>query len=383
MFRERGADAPELAPSTLGGSDAVACCGGVSGGLGLALYHHARALTRGDSLGPRKASTGTEGGRGSTKAWTSYATWDELSTDRAATEAYLAERERVLSDPDLDWGAVRAAMAPKLLEDREYIGLVNLGPDGRTLYVLDSAASPITASEMRSDTSFAGIPAALVEKMASRPALFIFHTHPADPRCCPLPSSHDLSTAIWHGATYRYAADAVISRYGVLVYGLDWSAYKAIDEAKDWKLATLNLSHDVVAAHEAVRSWSKYTLPDYFAFYPRHRLLFLAYPSPELIGDERKFEFLWDLETPIEHDLISDHSGDIEKHLGEAKRNPSRVAMKLSRLSRSSEKAPSPAKSRAKTRAVAMFAREPSHVDLGYDSRLSGNSARPGPTGEK
>jgi hypothetical protein len=248
------------------------------------------------------------------KPWDEYETWKELQDDEGAYAAYLAQRAAVLNNPDLDWGPVLADMTPKLKEDREHIGIASLGPDGRTLRLVASEASPLKAGEMPSETAFAGVPGALVAKYASRPGLFLFHTHPADPRGSPLPSSHDLSTAIYFGATTRFAACAVISRFGVLVHGLDWSAYKAINEAKDWKLAALNLSHDVVAAHEAMRSWSEYTIADYFDFYPRHRLLMFAFPTPEMVGDSRRFTYLSGLETPIDHDLILEHSKDIKEH---------------------------------------------------------------------
>jgi hypothetical protein len=248
------------------------------------------------------------------KPWDEYETWEELQDDEGAYAAYLAQRAAVLNNPDLDWGPVLADIMPKLKEDREHIGIASLGPDGRTLRLVASEASPVKAGEMGSKTAFAGVPGALVAKYASRPGLFLFHTHPSDPRGSPLPSSHDLSTAIYFGATTRFAACAVISRYGVLVHGLDWSAYKAINGAKDWKLAALNLSHDVVAAHEAIRSWSEYTIADYLDFYPRHQLLMFVFPTPEMVGDLRRFTYICPLEMAIDHDLILEHAKDIKDH---------------------------------------------------------------------
>jgi hypothetical protein len=297
-------------------------------GVGLALHDYARALTPEHIVGTHpldrdgyeplaQAEPRLGGGqRGKPrKRWDEYETWEELRADEAATAAYFKQRAAVLENPDIDWGPILADMESKLKENREHIGIASLAADGRTLRLVASEASPLKAGEMESDLEFAGVPADLVTKYASRPGLFLFHTHPADPRGSPLPSSHDLSTAIYFSATSRFAACAVISRYGVLVHGLDWSGYKAINEAKDWKLALLNLSHDVVAAHEAMRSWSEYTIANYLSFYPRHRLLMFVYPSPEMVGDSRRYTCLWDLETPIDHDLIAEHSKDIEEHI--------------------------------------------------------------------
>jgi len=248
------------------------------------------------------------------KRWTEYATWKELQADEGATAEYFAQRAEAINSPEFDWGPVLREILPRLAEGREYIGLVDAEEDGKTLRLKAYEASPIEAGKTDSETTFAAVPAELVTKYAERPALFMFHTHPADPRGSPLPSSHDLSTAAYFAATGRYAASVVISRYGVLIFTLDWSGYKAVNEAKDWSLALSNLSHDIVASHEAVRSWSAHSLADYLAFYPRHRLFFAAYPSPEMVADGRRYTYIWNLETPIDHELITEHREEIAKH---------------------------------------------------------------------
>lgn len=293
--------------------------------MGRALHDYARSLTPKHIIGTHPLNRDQYEGLSSggsttpTKSWDEYETWEDLHRDEGATAAYLKQRAAVLKNPNLDWGPVLAAMGPKLKENREYIGIASLAADGRTLRLVASEASPLSADDIMSETAFAGVPGELVEKYASRPGLFLFHTHPSDPRGSPLPSSHDLSTAIHFGATSRFAACAVISRFGVLVHGLDWSSYKAINEAKDWKLALLNLSHDIVAAHEAIRSWSEYTIDDYLDFYPRHRLLMFVYPSPEMVGDSHNYSFMWNLESPIDHALITEYSKDIAAHRSNSK----------------------------------------------------------------
>lgn len=248
------------------------------------------------------------------KPWTSYNTWSELMKDKGAMAMYFKQRSEVLGNPNLDWGPVLREMVPKLEENREYIGLVNLMDDGRTLRLDAHEASPIEAGTLESETAFASVPGELVHKYAQQPALYIFHTHPADLRGSPLPSSHDLATAIHFAAVSRFAASVVISRYGVLMYGLEWSGYKTINEAKDWNLALLNLSHDIVASHEAIRSWDSYTLSNYFEFYTRHRLFLTVYPTPEMIGDSRQYRFIWNIESPIDHELITEYKDDITKY---------------------------------------------------------------------
>jgi hypothetical protein len=247
------------------------------------------------------------------KPWYEFKSWDDLNKNKAAKMQYFTDRAAVINNPNLDWSNVLAVMLPKLKENKEYIGIVNLEKDGKTLKLLEYEASPIKIGDHFSETTFASIPSELVIKYESKPGLIIFHTHPSDIRGSPLPSSHDLSTAIYLGAKSKFAASAVISRYGVLMYGIDWPVYKAINNAKNWKLAALNYGHDVVAAHEAIRSWSHHTLDDYLKFYPRHRLFIFSYPSPEMVGDMRKDTYLGKLESPIDHSLINSRSDDIAR----------------------------------------------------------------------
>lgn len=305
--------------------------------LGDAMYQYARKLDpRVDGIGmPHQVLPRRLGGASAEdtvkkplKPWTHYETWEALIQDEGALAEYIIQRAAVLSNPDLDWGPVLAIMRPKLKENREYIGIVNLDADGRTLRLVASEPSPIEAGTMGEDsTSFAGVPSELVGKYAKRPGLFIFHTHPEDPRAWPLPSSQDLSVAIYFSAGGRFAASAVISSYGVLVYGPDTSAINAIHQAKDIKLAMLNLSHDVVAAHEATRSWSAHTIADYLGFYPRHRMLMFVYPSSKMVGDSRRYSLFWDLESPIDHEMITEHATDIAKHCTEVNKMITRSSL--------------------------------------------------------
>ncbi len=212
-----------------------------------------------------------------------------------------------------------ALMGPKLHENREHIGVVNLDADGRTLHIARSEPSPIEAGTMGDDAplAFAGVPAELVAKYAARPGLILFHTHPADLRCGPFPSSHDLSTALIFGATARFAAHAVISRYGVFMYNINWGLYRDINMASNYDLAVLNVGHDIVASHEAIRSWSAHTITDYLKFYPRHQFILNVYPSPELVGDVQRTSskplFTPDVEGGVDHELIGEYTDRIKQ----------------------------------------------------------------------
>jgi hypothetical protein len=244
------------------------------------------------------------------KKWTSFKTWDELKNNEYSLNEYMEQRSQFLNNPNLDWSDVLEIVLPKLNDNKEYIGIINLRKN--KLYVSRMEASTTTINA--NADIFASIPEELVAEICEIPGLFVFHTHPADTRGSPLPSSHDILTAINLGAVTRYAGSVVISRYGILVHGLDWSAYKAINRAKDWEAALLNYSFDVVTAHETIRSWSSHKLDDYLDFYSRYRMYMFVYPSYEMIGDKRKYDYLWDLETPIDNKLIDDLNKDIFIH---------------------------------------------------------------------
>jgi len=252
--------------------------------------------------------------------WQLYQTWDSLKRDPGASAEYFRMRTAAVNNPDFEWGQVHEAIKPMLEDNREHIGIIGLKRDGRTLKIIASEASPDEVGIGVTATYFAGVPAELVAKYAERPALFFFHTHPADERASPLPSSPDLATAIYFGATARFAASVVISRYGILVYGISWSAYKSINKADDWKLALMNFTHDTIATNESVRSWGFHTLPDYLQLYARMRLTFYAHPTPAMVATSVQPAIMHSLESEIDHSLIDEYSADIARHIAGKKR---------------------------------------------------------------
>lgn len=237
--------------SVTGGTEVAQPIIGINHHIGHGIHDYAKNLTEEHNLGTHPLDQNdytplqTSGGALTKSAkhkilpkkrWDSYKSWKEMLTDEGAKNEYFRLRSAVLSYPNLDWSKVMEEMKPKLFESREYIGVASLEADGKTLRVVASEPSPTGIGETKSETTIAGVPSNLVAKYADMPGIILFHTHPADIRCSPLPSSHDLSAAIYFGATSRFAACAVISRYGVLAHGLDWSAYKSINSARDWSL---------------------------------------------------------------------------------------------------------------------------------------------------
>ena len=238
------------------------------------------------------------------KPWHEYNTWTTLSKDRGAEEQYIKDRAKALRDLQFDWSHVLAAVNPLLNEDREYIGLINPDKDGTTMRVVAVEPSPLKAGEDKNPNVFASVPSELVEKMSSRPAAFIFHTHPSDPRGSPLPSPADVSTAITMGYAGRFAANLVISRYGIIMYTLGWQAYRDIHRAKSPGLAMRNLRYDTAAFLSTIKSWADWTLDEYRRAYERYRLLFVVYPSAEYVAAAHLLTFRSDISSPTDFELL-------------------------------------------------------------------------------
>lgn len=247
--------------------------------------------------------------------WSLYDSWEKLQNDSIAKKEYLNDRNEILSNPNLDWSKVVEEISPKLEELREYIGIINIKKGTNQLYIKKYEGSPTGANDEKSKTTFASIPSELVNKYANMVGLFMFHTHPLDLRGSPLPSSYDLSAALYFGSISRFAASVIISRYGILMYGLSLSGYKFLSRSKDYNLAILNLSFDIIAAHESIRSWSKWKLSDYIDFYKRYKMFMYVFPSAEYIADNVKYDYEWNLTNPISHELIIDHYEDINNYL--------------------------------------------------------------------
>jgi hypothetical protein len=275
--------------------------GGAPESLDGALARHAAGLDLSDAVGVHSldgdrygggaAGGGAAGGAYPDRPWTEFESWAKLSRNPAAKAQYMAQRAAVIDNPDVDWGPVVRELAPRLAEDREFIGIVNIDPagDGKALRIVEFEASPTVGFQTTPGGGLAAsVPPELVQKYMNRPALFIFHTHPAKSLRCPMLSSDDILLSTYTAALSRFAASAVVSLYGVHVTGLSWSGYKAIWSSKFPIQALRNMCHDVVSAHGAIRSWAPFTTREYLDFYPRYQQWIVSYPSAEMAADRKK-----------------------------------------------------------------------------------------------
>lgn len=240
------------------------------------------------------------------KKWTQHKSWSSLLKDETALRYYIADRDSVWSNTNLDWSKVNEEMLPKLHDDFEYIGLINLDDDGITLRVSQLFKSNVKKGKSNLKYSFAYVPAELVKKVTDIPALFIFHTHPYGG--WGMPSDYDLVTSIYHGTGGRYAADIVISEYGVILYTVNNDTRKSIVNEKNiYKANFIRYQYtlDVIMGYSSMRSWKFHRIQEIEDFFYKYRMLFRVYPSSKYVASTDKWQY--DLSADIvNYDLIKE-----------------------------------------------------------------------------
>ncbi len=238
-----------------------------------------------------------------TKRWTTYTTWEELNKNQEALDNYITEKKTILNFPSIDWTEVIASTHKLLDESIEYIGRIDIKDDGKTAYVSYLEAVPMA----KSDLNYAIIPEQTLKKVSSKPAFFVFHTHPNDETCDPLPSTNDIIVAAKWSTLNRYVASLLISKYGIFMYGISNDCMKSIHSGSSWKHNFHNYIFDLVANHECIRSWTKHNLRERLQIYDRLRMFMHIFPSSILtaIFAKNVFKSL-PLESKIDYKLISD-----------------------------------------------------------------------------
>lgn len=240
---------------------------------------------------------------GNKKHWTDYKTWADLDND--AINQYMEDRAAVLNRPYFHCHKLYDSIVHLLSQKKEWIGIINKDSNDE-LYIKEMEESH--SSDRHNGTNvFASIPAEQVAKFSNKPALFIFHTHPNHVRCDPMPSSNDLNVAIENSINSRFAYNVVISSYGMIFYGLEWSIYKEINEksGEQYYKALNNYCLDVIMAHESMRSMKNHKLEEYIQFYKNYDLKFILAPSPKYISDSKTYLYKRDLLSLVSYNLLN------------------------------------------------------------------------------
>jgi hypothetical protein len=216
------------------------------------------------------------------KRWTEYKTWKALKADAGALEDYYEEVDNTLNELDLDWSDVMEELKDKLYDNREWAGRINI-VEGRPK-IVELVPSPHAVGEgPLSKGAAAMVPAEVMDKLAAKPAMFLFHTHPGEGMGSTMPSPIDIAGGMLIGYTAEGAADLVISPYGVFMYTPSPRFRADVWKTKDGKrayLATLRRTADLLAALEGARSWKgPWTLRSFSDMLRTYDVEYVVYPT--------------------------------------------------------------------------------------------------------
>lgn len=234
------------------------------------------------AVGPRPVFAGAERRAKPRKHWTECETWEELQRDKDLHAAYWKDVEKALVDLDLDWSDVRGELQKAVYDDREWAGRINIV--GGRPKIVELVPSPHRVGEgPLEDGAAAMVPHEVVERISQTPALFFFHTHPGLVPGGTTPSTSDIAMALDIAYTGRFAADLVISPYGVFLYTPSPGFRKAIwknKNPKEAQVALLRRTADVVAAFGGAASWtSPWTLETYESFMRNYGVEYIVFPT--------------------------------------------------------------------------------------------------------
>lgn len=227
-------------------------------GLGPALldYHLAAAQDRHlEAVGakPPRAPSPSDAKTGGApeRPWTEYESWTALRAAPAAYDAYWRDRTAARAKLPADWTAVRETLAPLLKEDREWIGLINL---------VDGAPQVVHKEPGPTKLSTAGpgaeLPAEVVERVACRPAMYLFHTHPKG--LSSMASPVDASTAVMGLYGGHYAGHVIVAPEVIALYTPTNSTINRLWDETHPHLAAMRTALDVYSSVAALRSWGTF-----------------------------------------------------------------------------------------------------------------------------
>jgi hypothetical protein len=213
--------------------------------------------------------------------WRSYATWNELMKDKGALDVYWEERSEILNSLPDDWAKVRKQAAPLIADPFEWAGHIDI-VKGQLQIV---SKYPSKAKEKQPEWSAvrASVSPEVAQKVWSKPALFVFHTHPEEKNqldAAHPPSPPDLSSAIFSSFKGHYAAELVLSRTAIYMYGLRAARRTALWNMPHPSLEVTRVAFDAFCAFSSMRSYAEfYSLAELEALTGKFGMFYVTYPG--------------------------------------------------------------------------------------------------------
>lgn len=230
--------------------------------------------------------------------WTEFATWESLFKNKKATSQYLKDREWTIREKNFDWSEVTPVVMGKLTESREYIGRINFDPRTKKMVVVEMLPSPTRVGDVgEGSQAFAEIPADFVKRVADKPALFMFHTHPHGG--FEFPSPADVVAATLGLVARRFAGDIVVSQYGIHLFQVPPYLDREIARHADPYGHVSKILFDFVSSYNSIRSWAFFSIKSMNSLFIRFRFWCITYPTSKYVATEIMAQ---DVNREVEHD---------------------------------------------------------------------------------
>ena len=243
------------------------------------------------------------------KRWTRYSKWPDLVDDKGAWDQYWVERGEALQ-LKLDWSNVRATLMPKVHDNREWAGRINI-VKGKPK-VVEMVPSPFKIGEgVDPRIARAFVPGELVSRLVNKPAMYFFHTHPGDGVGSGIPSAADIGTALLY--TYRGwgAGHLVVSNSGIVVYGAGDGYLKEVWNSQHPHYTAMRRAFDVLTAMMGRRSWGWWKIRDIETMLANFKVSFVAFPTDVYAHDY--YATVYRSSGPTDFELLEAYREDLAR----------------------------------------------------------------------
>lgn len=215
------------------------------------------------------------------KPWRAYETWDDLMKDKGALDAYWDERGEILNNLPDDWAKVRKQAAPLIKDAFEWAGHIDMVKG--QLQIVSKYPSKNEPIQPEWSSVRASVSPEVARMVWSKPALFVYHTHPQDEdqlTWAHPPSPPDLSSGVFSSFKGHYAAELVLSRNAIYMYGLRAARRTALWNMPHPSLEVTRVAFDTYCAFSAMRSYAEfYTLAEMETLAAKFGLFYITYPD--------------------------------------------------------------------------------------------------------
>lgn len=189
-------------------------------------------------------------------------TWKALTKNPIKHDKHRLSRDEIVNRiPYLNWGIVHKQLRPAVLDDHEWVGLIDI-----------KNGNPVIIQKERGGKGH--ISPEQLKKYTERQAMFLFHTHTKG--TCGIPTAADIAASLDSTHNSRFAGHVVVSENGLYVYGATDDLINKIWSDPAPRLAILTHMYDVYTMMEGRRSWNNWSMAEFKSTLRRYGIMFHA-----------------------------------------------------------------------------------------------------------